>query len=260
MKKGYQKIWGILVFLTMLIAVYIFIFPPKDTDRIDYMISTKLKANLVYDCQQVSQITQVEWWLLTAVFYNLQKDPSLTEILEIADKLKNGSFYPQIINDKNLWAKIKKDSAAIEKAKLFYSSHFSFPLKKDAVTFADTFGAPRDNGRRHEGIDLFAPPGAPIYAVCSGQIAKLGYNTLGGKRIGIRSETGFYYYYAHLQDYKENLNQGDKVKKGDLIGYVGHTGNAQNTDDHLHFGIMTPQGTWINPYKFLNYWFKYTNL
>ena len=114
----------------------------------------------------------------------------------------------------------------------------------------DDFGASRSYGyaRPHLGHDMMGLIGTPIIAVEGGTVEALGWNQYGGWRIGIRSDdTKRYYYYAHLRQnrpYAEGLKEGDKVKAGDVIGYMGHTGysaeeNVNNIDSvHLHFGIQ----------------------
>lgn len=113
----------------------------------------------------------------------------------------------------------------------------------------DDFGAPRSYGysRPHLGHDMIAAVGTPVIAVESGKVECLGWNKYGGWRIGIRSNDGMrYWYYAHLRQnrpYAENLKEGDVVKAGDVIGYVGRTGysDTENTNgitqSHLHIGL-----------------------
>lgn len=114
----------------------------------------------------------------------------------------------------------------------------------------DDFGVSRGYGyrRKHLGHDMMGQIGTPIIAVEGGTIEALGWNQYGGWRLGIRSkDQRRYYYYAHLRQnrpYAEGLKQGDEVKAGDVIGYMGHTGyskkeNTNNIDCvHLHFGIQ----------------------
>jgi peptidoglycan LD-endopeptidase LytH len=117
--------------------------------------------------------------------------------------------------------------------------------------FSDTWGAPREGGRTHEGTDIFAPEGTPVLAVDDGKLSG-GQSKLGGLVLNLDIEDGTRYYYAHLSDVA-----GDrwprKVRAGEVIGYVGHTGNAAHTEPHLHFGIYTPHaGGPINPFESLS--------
>ena len=119
----------------------------------------------------------------------------------------------------------------------------------------DTYTAPRSGGRVHKAIDILAPYQTEIYATTDGIIHKLSSDPRGGISIYQVDESGrFVYYYAHLDHYAENLKEGLVVKRGDLIGYVGDTGNAKGTP-HLHFSIfkVIDAKTWwkglsINPY------------
>ena len=131
-------------------------------------------------------------------------------------------------------------------------------------TYEDGYGDARSYGgeRNHEGIDLMAEQGVPILSVCDGVIEKVGWNELGGYRIGIRGQDNIYYYYAHMSYYEGKPEKGDKVKKGQLIGYVGDTGyGPEGTTGeflpHLHFGMYYGKGgklSAFNPYPFLKAW------
>ena len=115
---------------------------------------------------------------------------------------------------------------------------------------ADTWGAPRGTGRRHEGQDIFAPRGTPILSATNGFIYKIGENNLGGQTVSVISSGGRVYYYAHLDRYAKGIEVGDRVNTRSVLGYVGTTGNAQGTPPHLHFGIYTLTGA-INPLPLL---------
>ena len=117
----------------------------------------------------------------------------------------------------------------------------------------DTWGASRSSGRTHEGIDIMAPRGTKVFSATEGLIADLRNNNLGGKVVWILGPGGSWHYYAHLDDHKRNLHVGNYVKKGDLIGYVGNTGNARHTAPHLHYGIyLEGKGRGVvNPYPYL---------
>lgn len=102
---------------------------------------------------------------------------------------------------------------------------------------ADTWGAPRSGGRQHEGQDIFAETGTPIYSATEGYVVKVGQDNLGGKVVMIAGKGARYYYYAHLDQFAPDLEVGDRVTPDSLIGYVGNTGDAISTPPHLHFGI-----------------------
>jgi murein DD-endopeptidase MepM/ murein hydrolase activator NlpD len=124
----------------------------------------------------------------------------------------------------------------------------------------DTFSERRGSGSRsHEALDIMAPRGTPVRAVEDGVIQKLFTSDAGGLTIYQFDPTEtFSYYYAHLDRYADGLHEGQQVRKGDLIGFVGSTGNASPDAPHLHFGIfrLTPEKQWwnggaINPYPLL---------
>lgn len=117
----------------------------------------------------------------------------------------------------------------------------------------DTWGASRSSGRLHEGIDIMAPRGTKVLSATEGLIADLRNNNLGGKVIWILGPGGTWHYYAHLDGHKRGLSVGDYVKKGQVIGYVGNSGNARHTAPHLHYGLYL-QGKGrgaVNPYSYL---------
>ncbi|MDJ0770406.1 MAG: peptidoglycan DD-metalloendopeptidase family protein [Ilumatobacter sp.] len=109
--------------------------------------------------------------------------------------------------------------------------------------YGDTWGAPRSGGRRHQGVDMLAPTGTPLVAVISGTVAHRN-NRLGGITVSLQGDNGNRYYYAHLDRY-EGLP--GRVAQGQVIGYVGDTGNATGVP-HLHLEIRPNGGVPVNPY------------
>lgn len=132
-------------------------------------------------------------------------------------------------------------------------------------TYVDTFLAPRTYGgeRQHLGTDIMDRNNESGYfrivSMTDGIVENIGWLELGGYRVGIRSSSGAYFYYAHLDAYAEGLNEGDSVKAGDLLGYMGSTGYGEEGtkdqfDVHLHLGIclnVNSEEVWINPYAVL---------
>ncbi len=133
--------------------------------------------------------------------------------------------------------------------------HLMVPV--DGVTIdrvQNTYDALRDAGvRRHAAIDILAPRGTAVLAADDGRILRMGFNALGGLTIyQIDPEKRFVYYYAHLDRYASTLRDGSTVARGDVIGFVGATGNAANTP-HLHFQVMLFrerywEGESVNPF------------
>ncbi len=112
------------------------------------------------------------------------------------------------------------------------------------------------NGHAHEAVDILAPRNTPIHAVSDGRIAKLFLSKAGGLTIYQSDPSGrFIFYYAHLQRYADDVRVGENVARGDVIGYVGTSGNAPPDTPHLHFAIFRTtdprrwwQGAAIDPY------------
>ena len=107
------------------------------------------------------------------------------------------------------------------------------------VSFGDSFGGPRPgvHGGWHHGEDIFAPLGAPLLAVADGTLHTIGFNRLGGYRLWLRDDAGNEFYYAHLSAYSPLAVEGRRVDAGDVIGFVGDTGDADGGAPHLHFEI-----------------------
>lgn len=120
----------------------------------------------------------------------------------------------------------------------------------------DTFSEARSEGRVHEALDIMAPRGTPVLAVADGTVEKLFTSVPGGLTIYQFEPTGRYaYYYAHLDRYADGLKEKQEIRRGEVIGYVGSTGNADPSAPHLHFAIfeLGPERQWwkgtaINPY------------
>ena len=112
--------------------------------------------------------------------------------------------------------------------------------------FIDSWGFPRSGGRTHQGVDMFAPYGTPLYAVADGYIYRVYNNPLGGLAINLIDTDGNMYYYAHMSS--AAVITGQKVRAGEVIGAVGTSGNAAGTPPHVHWQFHPGNGEPVNPY------------
>ena len=145
---------------------------------------------------------------------------------------------PREIKSKKKKRVIAKQSIIKAKAPFTLLNPVLGATKKSIISF---LGDARDGGRRHQGIDIVAPKGTMVIAPCEGEITEVGYNSLGGKVIRMRSKSHkCNYYFAHLDS--QIVSKGMIIKRGDTLGTVGNTGNARHTRSHLHFGIYKGDG------------------
>ena len=114
----------------------------------------------------------------------------------------------------------------------------------------NSWGFPRSGGRSHQGVDIFAQRGTPVLSATEGIVIRTGNNELGGQVINVLGPGRQVHYYAHLDRYG-GFKPGDYVYPGNILGYVGNTGNARNTPPHLHYGIYDPVRGAINPWPVL---------
>lgn len=129
--------------------------------------------------------------------------------------------------------------------------HLTLPVEGvDRDRLHDSFDDPRSQGRVHRAIDIMAPRGSPVFAVENGTVARLDDSQAGGGIVVYQYDPGrtYVYYYAHLEKWADGLEEGDRVGRGQVIGYVGTTGNAPPDAPHLHFAITLADadGRWWN--------------
>ena len=137
---------------------------------------------------------------------------------------------------------------------LLTAKGFVFPVygKHD---YTDTFGAPRADTGFHAGNDIFAATGTPVVAVCDGSLNRVGTLPISGNRLWVKcSKTGDSFFYAHLSAYATDTRGGLRVKAGQVIGFVGSTGDAEKTPPHLHFEVHPGNRGAVDPYPFLRAW------
>ncbi|ARN78657.1 hypothetical protein BST97_12010 [Nonlabens spongiae] len=212
-----------------------------------YRVELKIGENLKISIQRDSTEFKPEEVdrLLVEIYHN--------ENLEIQKKPWSSQVYYDSEGDETITVVIQyADSSHFESDIIFQKqAEYTFPLaEKDNDAIQSFWGASRGGGSRsHEGIDIFAPRDHPIVAVTDGRISSVRDRGLGGKQIWqTDSKNGQSIYYAHLNGW--NVEQGDRVRRGDTIGYVGNTGNARTTPPHLHFGIYKSGGA-IDPLSFV---------
>ena len=124
----------------------------------------------------------------------------------------------------------------------FSASHYVFPVTGES-SYVDTYGAYRGDvpGNWHHGDDIFAALGTPVVAVADGTLNRVGWERLGGWRLWVRDQKRNEFYYAHLSGYSPLAMRAEYVKAGDVIGFIGNTGDAFTTSPHLHFEIHPHQ-------------------
>jgi murein DD-endopeptidase MepM/ murein hydrolase activator NlpD len=130
---------------------------------------------------------------------------------------------------------------------------YVFPVAGGA-SFTDDYGAPRAGTGWHHGNDLFADTGTPVVAVADGTLSRIGINTLGGNRLWLTDDRGNTFYYAHLSAYAPEALEGARVRAGQVIAFVGNTGQAITTPPHLHFEVHPGDGDSVDPYPYLRAW------
>jgi len=139
------------------------------------------------------------------------------------------------------------------------AGRYVFPVY-GAVSYGDTFGAPRADVSWHHGADIFADLGAPILAVADGTVFSVGWNDIGGWRFWLRDRKGNEFYYAHLSAFSPFAKNKAQVRAGTVLGFVGNTGDAAGTPYHLHFEVhpvsllaLGYDGA-VNPTRYLDGW------
>lgn len=116
-----------------------------------------------------------------------------------------------------------------------------------AVSFTDSWGAPRSGGRAHQGVDMVAARNTPLVAIYSGTIRRISSGNLSGLSVWLQAGNGDQFFYAHLESYGD-ISVGQSVSEGQVIGYNGSSGNAPSWLPHLHFEYHPGGGSAVNPY------------
>jgi murein DD-endopeptidase MepM/ murein hydrolase activator NlpD len=116
------------------------------------------------------------------------------------------------------------------------ASHYVFPVYGPS-SYIDSFGAARADVSYHHGDDIFGQLGQPLLACADGTLFSVGWNKIGGNRLWLLDSQGNQFYYAHLSAFAANATNGARVKAGQVIGFMGNTGDAEGTPVHLHFEV-----------------------
>ena len=268
-EKGLQIYYGILVLIVAFVCV------------------SQLKLQNNYQTNQKIIHSQLEY----DQFRKMEIHPKLIELI-VNNPCKNYIGYltyemltnryslleKETMNQKDIFKQIRSVENSDTYEELYYYYQMIFPdlkyfpipsqkLGEEYVSYEDSWGAQRTYGgkRLHEGTDLMASNNKrgffPIISVSDGIVEKKGWLSQGGWRIGVRAPSGAYFYYAHLYSYADGLEEGDQVKAGQLLGFMGDSGYGDEGtigqfDVHLHFGIYidSKEGEMsVNPYYILKY-------
>ena len=205
--------------------------------------------------------------LYEKILDSARKPEKFSDILTAT--MLHGNFHPEeVIPDKRIFWKYKSEEYRIlrECYQAVWEDIQYFPVPERQIYYEDTYGEARAYGgqRVHEGCDLFGektePGYYPILSMTDGIVENVGWLPLGGYRIGIRAPQGGYFYYAHLSGYEKEFQEGETVKAGDILGYMGNTGYGKEGTTgmfpvHLHLGIYirTPhcEEMSVDPYRVL---------
>jgi murein DD-endopeptidase MepM/ murein hydrolase activator NlpD len=133
-------------------------------------------------------------------------------------------------------------------------------------SYIDTYGADRPDVNYHHGDDIFGELGQPLLAVADGTVFSIGWNRLGGNRLWLRDHQGNLFYYAHLAAFSISARNGARVNAGEVIGFMGNTGDAEGTSTHVHFEVHPVSLLYlgydgaVDPTTYLQSWKRIQNL
>ncbi len=224
-----------------------------------------INRNVITYFENYGQIEDVDYYSYLAAYY-ANKDYNLKgyNIEDINAFIKSLHWY-----DKMKIEKIYSEQGEILEQALADVKCFPVKGNQEEFYYEDSYGADRTYGgnRLHLGTDIMDTKNQrgrlEILSITDGTVANMGWNEKGGWRIGINSPSGNYFYYAHLDSYREDMEVGQKIEAGEILGYMGDTGYSPVPGTtgqfpvHLHLGIMlrniTDEEYWINPYYILRY-------
>ncbi|PTM53272.1 M23 family metallopeptidase [Desmospora activa] len=278
-----RRIFQLLLLLGLIGAIGVAVYWVYDMNQGTEVPEMMVPGELATVYAEVESEMKVPWPYLAAQheILNEYKGVDRQQILALAEEMRDAVGKEELSDDDAEQAvrALLSESEAGEVIALAQSyrwaaspltEDYRFPFDAEQnVDYGDTWGDSRTYGgdRVHEGTDMFAAKGTPIRSVSDGEVVSKGWNELGGWRLRIQDEAHpqISYYYAHLERYAEGIEDGVKVKKGQIIGYVGDSGyGPEGTTGqfapHLHFTVYVRESRWspmreaINPYAFLQVW------
>nr|WP_317360147.1 M23 family metallopeptidase [uncultured Tyzzerella sp.] len=273
--KKYKKTYVLLKyipFIILFIIMIIFFVKFNNKDKLDISLSNvasfKISSDNIIALEEVSKKYNIDFYEMLT-YYAIENNFFNDKNLDISNIEKDF-----IINYDSIKSKYSKKSVEpyynLIKNIIEEIKNFPIPLEyANNYIYGDSYGAERTYGgkRIHTGTDIMDKENIvgriPIISMTDGIIENIGWNEKGGYRVGIKSKSGNYYYYAHLDKFEEGMEKGKEILAGDTIGYMGNTGYSKiegtkgNFETHLHLGIeaqtnLTNDELWINPYPFLS--------
>lgn len=270
-KKYIECIGCIIISIIIFFIVLLNFFINSKKNNLNIPIknvsSFKISAENIFKIQDISKKYNIEFAEILT-YYSIENN-------FFDEKISDDSSMEQtfLLNYDSIKSKYKKKN--IEPYYLIIRTLLeeikSFPVgieNNEKYIYGDSWGAERTYGgkRTHMGTDIMDRENIegqiPIISMTNGVIENVGWNEKGGYRVGIRTKSGNYYYYAHLDSFFEGIEKGKDILVGDTLGYMGNTGYSKiegtkgNFPVHLHMGIeintdLSKEPIWINPYPFL---------
>lgn len=284
-RNPYSGIEEVIInILAILVIIFIFVYiknnyfeehQQKINVPVENIAAFKIPYKTLKTIEELSSKYNIDFYELLTI-YSLEEDfyADTTVTPTISELEQNIVMNYETLKKKFGTDKIKPYKTLIEN---IFTEIKYFPIPEgytddsgSSFMYGDSFGSARNYGgeRIHLGTDILDRENIrgriKIVSMTDGTVENIGWNELGGFRVGIRTINGNYYYYAHLDSFATGLKQNDTIKAGDIIGFMGDTGYSKkegttgNFPVHLHIGI-NPKTTikkdefWINPYPFLRY-------
>ncbi|MDR1687370.1 MAG: M23 family metallopeptidase [Clostridiales bacterium] len=260
------------VIALFLLAVFLFLRPsvPSKVPDADNFAAFSFSPNTISDIKEISEKYGYNFYEMMFVY---SAECSFAEEKELNIRSKEQIEKMLVADYKNIRKKYKiSESVKYEKLLENILGEIKyFPVEQGSASYiyGDSWGNARNykGNRRHLGCDIMDRENIrgrlQVKSMTDGVIQNIGWNELGGYRVGITASSGTYYYYAHLESFAEGLEKGSFITAGQTIGYMGDTGYSKdegttgNFAVHLHVGIMpvldNKKDYWINPYPFLRF-------